>query len=129
MKIIFVLFFIFSGTVVNAQKNEMLIRISEIEIAPGYVSAYSAILKKEADASVSVEKGVIAILPMYQKADSTQFRILEIYADTAAYQAHLKTAHFLEYKTSTLKMVKSLKLVDMKALSPEYLPVIFKKAN
>lgn len=129
MKIIFTLFFIFSGTVVNAQKKEMLIRISEIEIVPEYLSAYNAILKKEADASVKLEKGVIAIFPMYQKEDSTQFRILEIYADTASYQAHLKTAHFLEYKTSTVKMVKSLKLVDMTALSPEYLPAIFKKAN
>ena len=39
--------------------------------------------------------------------------------EAAAYQAHLQTPHFLHYKTSTLKMVKSLKLVEMSALDSE----------
>ena len=57
---------------------EMMYRISEIEIYPNDVKAYNAILKEEAAASIRLERGVIAIFPMYQKENPDQFRILEI---------------------------------------------------
>ena len=50
-----------------------------------------------------------------------------MYASKAAYQSHLKTSHFQHYKTTTLKMVKSLKLVDMESLDKETMLEIFKK--
>jgi len=112
---------------VFAQKDTMMIRISEIEIDSNYLEAYKAILKEEASASMQIEPGVISIYPMYQKEHSTQVRILEIYADREAYESHLKTPHFQKYKTTTLKMVKSLKLVDMGAMDPETMPEIFRK--
>jgi len=64
---------------------------------------------------------------MYQKNDSTQIRILEIYNDNDAYQSHLKTPHFQKYKTSTIKMVKSLKLLDMNTIDSESIEMLFKK--
>ena len=112
---------------VFAQKDTMMIRISEIEIDSNYLEAYKAILKEEASASMQIEPGVISIYPMYQKEHPTQVRILEIYADREAYESHLKTSHFQKYKTTTLKMVKSLKLVDMGAMDPETMPEIFRK--
>lgn len=110
-------------------KPEMMVRISEIEILPEYLEEYNAILKQEASASVKLEAGVIAIFPMYQKESPTQIRIIEMYADKAAYQSHLKTPHFLHYKTTTLKMVKSLKLVDMESLDKGTMLEIFRKLN
>jgi quinol monooxygenase YgiN len=107
--------------------QRMMVRISEIEILPAYLDEYMTILKTEAAASVEKEPGVLAIFPMRVKEQPTQIRIVEIYADSSAYQSHLKTAHFLQYKTSTLKMVKSLKLVDMQALDPDTMAKIFKK--
>ena len=111
----------------SAQQKEMMIRISEIEIDPVYLEEYKAILKMEAAESVKLEPGVIAIFPMYQKENPTQIRILEMYADKAAYESHLKTPHFLLYKTSTLKMVKSLKLIDMDAIDAGTMPLLFRK--
>lgn len=107
--------------------TDMIIRISEIEIVPEYLKAYNAILKEEAAISIKIEPGVIAIFPMYQKENPTQIRIVEIYANRAAYEQHLKTPHFQKYKTTTLKMVKSLKLIDMGSLDIETMPEIFKK--
>jgi quinol monooxygenase YgiN len=115
------------NNIAHAQQQEMIIRISEIEIYPQYFEEYKTILKHEAEASVRLEKGVIAIFPMFQKDNPTQVRILEIYKDQQVYQHHLKTPHFQEYKTSTLKMVKSLKLVDMEAMDLEAAVQIFKK--
>ena len=105
----------------------MIIRISEIQIHPQYLEEYISILKEEAEASVRLEPGVISIYPMYQKDDKTEIRILEIYADRKAYEAHLQTPHFKHYKTSTVTMVKSLKLIDMQAIDIKTMQQLFKK--
>lgn len=109
--------------------DKMMIRISEIEIEPEYLEEYLSILKEESKASVEFEPGVISIYPMYQKENPTEIRILEIYADKKAYQAHLETPHFKHYKTKTLPMVKSLKLVDMNAIDGQTMSMIFKKTK
>lgn len=91
----------------------------EIEIYPEYLNEYKEILKKEAAASIKKEAGVIAIFPMLKQRDSTQIRIIEIYANKDAYQSQLKTPNFQYYKTSTQKMVKTLNLVEMDALDQQ----------
>jgi len=106
---------------------DMMVRISEIEILPEHLEEYNAILKEEAAASVQKEPGVLTIFPMSIKEQPNQIRIVEIYADSSAYQSHLKTPHFQHYKTSTLKMVKSLKLVDMNSLDQQTMSAIFRK--
>lgn len=116
-----------SHNAASARQKEMMVRISEIEIDANYLEEYKAILKEEAEASVRLEPGVISIFPMYQKENPTQVRILEIYASREAYESHLKTPHFQKYKTTTLKMVKSLKLVDMDVMDAETMAKIFKK--
>ena len=105
----------------------MMVRISEIQIDPSRLDEYKAILKEEAEASVRLEPGVISIFPMYERENPTAVRILEIYASRAAYESHLETPHFAKYKTSTLPMVKSLRLVDMEAMDPATMTTIFGK--
>ncbi|MEL4456929.1 putative quinol monooxygenase [Lutimonas vermicola] len=107
--------------------DKMMIRISEIEIVPEYLDEYVTILKEEAKASMELEPDVISIYPMYQTENPTEIRILEIYADQTAYKSHLETPHFKYYKTTTLKMVKSFKLIDMKAIDRPTMSMIFKK--
>lgn len=105
----------------------MVVRISEIDIDPIHLDEYKAILKEEAAASVNLEPGVISIFPMYRKDNPAAFRILEIYASREAYESHLKTPHFQKYKTTTLAMVKSLRLVDMDAIDADTMMSIFVK--
>jgi quinol monooxygenase YgiN len=118
---------LFDPTAVAAQQTELMVRVSEIEIVSSYLDKYKAILKEEAASSVRLEPGVIAIFPMYQKEHPTQVRILEIYANREAYESHLQTSHFQRYKTTTLRMVKSLKLVDMGVVDAETMSRIFRK--
>ncbi len=127
MKYLIIILFVFSCVKGSSQSENRMIRLSEIEIDSNYLEEYKAILQEESRASVQLEKGVIAIYPMYQKEHPTQIRILEIYADRHAYEAHLKTPHFQKYKTSTLKMVKSLKLVDMENIDTQTMAEIFRK--
>jgi len=118
----------FGPTAAAGQQTQIMVRISEIEIVPSSLDEYKAILKEEAAASVRLEPGVIAIFPMYQNEHPTQVRILELYANREAYESHLQTSHFRRYKTTTLRMVKSLKLVDMSAVDAETISRIFRKA-
>jgi quinol monooxygenase YgiN len=104
-----------------------MVRISEIQIDPARLDEYNAILKEEAEASVRLEPGVISIFPMYQRENPTEVRILEIYASKAAYESHIRSPHFQTYKTTTLPMVKSLKLIDMALIDPATMLAIFAK--
>ena len=137
----FVSLLIWVGTMVSysasAQQNKMavgrsredllMVRIAELEIDSAYLSAYKAILAEEAAASVKLEPGVIAIFPMYPKENPLQIRILEIYANQEAYEQHLRTPHFQKYKTATLDMIKSLKLIEMDAIDTATIPLMFRK--
>ncbi len=107
--------------------GDKIVRIAEIEVDSTYLDEYKSILKEESETSVRLEPGVICIFPMLQKDHPTQVSILEIYANKEAYQAHLKTPHFLKYKTTTQNMVKSLRLIDMEALDSTTTAFIFSK--
>lgn len=115
-----------AGNSASAQQG-MMVRIAEIEIDTVHVEKYKEILREEAAASVKLEPGVIAIFPMFEKSDPARIKILEIYAGKDAYDHHLKTPHFLKYKTSTLHMVKSLRLLDMGTIDPASMPAVFMK--
>lgn len=106
---------------------EMMIRIAEIDVDSNYLKDYVAILQEEAVASVRLEPGVLCIYPMFEREQPTQIRLLEIYANRAAYKTHLRTPHFLHYKNTTLSMVKSIELIDMKAIDPISMASIFAK--
>lgn len=113
----------------DSRPGEMMVRIAEIEIDSSFIDEYISILKEEAEASMRLEPGVICIYPMYKNENPTEIRLLEIYADQEAYESHLRTPHFKHYKETTLKMVKSLKLIDMEAIDTETMPKIFRKLN
>lgn len=123
---ILILLSTFSSMAQNGSQ-QMVVRISEIEVYPNALRKYLSILEVEAKASVEKEPGVISIFPMVVENDSTQIRILEIYASKEAYQKHIESSHFKHYKSSTLEMVKSLKLIDMKAVDRQTMLEIFKK--
>jgi quinol monooxygenase YgiN len=107
--------------------NALRVRIAEIEVNEGYLEEYLAAAHNVGTKSVESEPGVICIFPMQVKESPNTIRILEIYRNDAAYQSHLQTPHFLEYKQGTLHMVKSLQLVATEPLAPEAMPLIFKK--
>ncbi len=111
----------------GGNKQIHLVRIAEIEVIPEYWEEYKEILLYGARESVEKEEGVISIFPMEIQAEKYKIRILEIYRDQKAYDDHIKSEHFQHYKTSTLKMIKELKLVDMNALDVSLIKKIFIK--
>ena len=90
-----------------------IVRLARLQIDPAQLESYRAALTQEIATSVRVEPGVIALNAVAEKHDPTRITILEVYSNEEAYEAHLQTPHFKEYKTSTLHMVRSLELVEV----------------
>lgn len=90
-----------------------MVRIAELTIDPEQLDAYRALLAEEIEASVDNEPGVLMLHAVAERERPEQIRILEVYADREAYEAHIRTAHFLKYKEGTAGMVKALRLVDV----------------
>ena len=108
-------------------RRGLLVRLAEIEVYLQHLTEYLAAAKEIQQESLKSEPDVLCLFPSQQREDSTQIRILEIYAAQQAYQRHIQTAHFKKYKQGTLHMVKSLKLQDLSPLSAETMDKIFKR--
>lgn len=93
--------------------SEKIVRMAELEIDPAQLEAYLALLAEEIEASVEKEPGVLMLHAVSVKDAPEKVRILEVYANRQAYEAHIQTPHFLKYKTLTAGMVLSLNLVDV----------------
>jgi len=102
----------------SAQNKPQMVRLAKLVIDSTQLETYKAMLKEEIETSVRVEPGVLTLYAITEKKNPTHITILEIYADTAAYQAHLQTPHFIKYKNGTKDMVKSLELVESVPLVP-----------
>ncbi|RAI92025.1 putative quinol monooxygenase [Algoriphagus yeomjeoni] len=101
----------------SAQNQPQVVRMAKLKIHPEMLDNYKAFLKEEIETSVRIEPGVLALNAVSDKNDPTSITILEIYANQAAYLAHLETAHFLKYKNGTSQMVKSLELVEVEEIA------------
>jgi quinol monooxygenase YgiN len=103
---------LFDADIPVREYGERLVRLAEIEVVPEKLASYLEYAAEVGRVSMAVEPGVIALFSMQDKSDPCKVYILEVYADTEAYQAHIRTAHFRKYKEGTADMVRSLKLID-----------------
>jgi len=92
--------------------EDRIVRLAELEIDPAQVETYKAALKEEIETSIRVEPGVLTLYAVSVKGHPEQIRLFEVYRDASAYQAHLRSAHFLKYKDQTAAMVKALRLIE-----------------
>jgi quinol monooxygenase YgiN len=99
------------GVAVGQKMQEQYVQIAEIEIDPAQLEAYKAAVREQIETAIRAEPGVLVLYAVSEKDSPTRIRVLEIYASTEAYRAHLEAPHFKKYKAVTEKMVKSLKLV------------------
>lgn len=90
-----------------------MVRIAEIEVDPARLDAYKALLSEVGRASLADEPGVLMLHSVSMKDAPHHIRVFEVYASREAYQAHIQTPHFLEYKSAVEGMVRALKLLDV----------------
>jgi quinol monooxygenase YgiN len=88
------------------------VRIAELEIDPAQLESYKAAVKEEMETSICVEPGVLAIYAVAEAGNPSRLRFFEMYADEAAYEAHVASPHFRKYFETTKGMIASRKLLD-----------------
>lgn len=120
--VLFVLVLGFTSAFAQAQNTQkattskQMVRLSKIIVEPAALDEYNVYLKEEIEASMRLEPGVLTLYATAEKEYPNKITILEIYANEAAYQSHIKTPHFQKYKQGTIKMVKALELIDVNPL-------------
>ena len=102
----------------SAQNKTQMVRLAKLVIDSTRLESYKAALKEEIETSIKLEPGVLTLYAVSEKENPTHITILEIYADTESYKAHVQTPHFIKYKTATKDMVKSLELIETVPLLP-----------
>ena len=108
---------LFSVEHANAQQDHRMTRVAKIQVDPAQLDNYNAALKEQMTTAVKLEPGVLTYYAVADKGNPSHITILEIYADTAAYQSHIQTTHFKKYKATVQNMVKSLELIDVNLIS------------
>jgi 4-carboxymuconolactone decarboxylase len=103
---------------VLAQEKNQMVRLAKIVIDSAQLKTFNAFLKEEIETSMKVEKGVLLLYAVSEQKRPTHITILEIFADGDAFQSHIKTPHFLKYKTATKEMIKSLEVLEADPLVP-----------
>ena len=110
----------------SGRKNDMknmfdarIVRLSIVTVDPNRLGEYMKFAAECGKTSMREEPGVLMMYSMQDKLRPNRISILEIYADRAAYERHIRTAHFQKYKQGTLSMVQKLELLDQSALIPE----------
>jgi quinol monooxygenase YgiN len=110
--VLFILTFLPDTRTMAQEKNQM-VRLAKIKVDPSQLEKYNAALKEQMTTAVRLEAGVLTYYAVADKGDPSVITILEIYANTDAYNLHIATSHFKKYKDAVKDMVKSLELEDV----------------
>jgi len=94
------------------EAHRPLVRIAELAIDPAQLERFKAAVKEEIETSVRVEPGVLAIYSVAEKDRPSSIRFFEIYADEAAYNAHMGSASFKKYAETTKNMITSKRHIE-----------------
>jgi quinol monooxygenase YgiN len=97
----------------SEEKSKQHIQIAEIVVDPAQLDSYKSAVAEQIEAAIRLEPGVLVLYSVSNKDNPSQITVFEIYRDREAYLAHLQAPHFLKYKATVEKMVKSLKLIPV----------------
>ena len=101
----------------SEQRTQQHIQIAEIDVDPAQLDSYEAAVAEQIEAAIRLEPGVLVLYSVANKENPAHVTVFEIYRDREAYLAHLQAPHFLKYKATVEKMVKSLKLIPVNPIA------------
>lgn len=97
----------------KAHSKDLFIRLIKMEIDSNSIESFGELANAVMVPGLKKEPGVLVMYAVAEKNRPTHISILEVYASSAAYAKHIKTSHFIKYKTESKNMIKSLVLVDV----------------
>jgi quinol monooxygenase YgiN len=98
----------------KARSQDLFTRLIKVELKASEINNFNQLAQSVMLPGINKEPGVLIMYAVAHKNQPTSVSILEVYANFSAYEKHLKTSHFLKYKSQSKNMVESLKLIDVK---------------
>jgi quinol monooxygenase YgiN len=90
----------------------------DFEIKPESRDRFLALVRENAALSISAEAGCRRFDVCVPADGSPRVFLYEIYADEAAFKAHLQTTHYRAFAAATSGMVQDRKIVPLTLLGP-----------
>jgi quinol monooxygenase YgiN len=104
---------LFGAAAMGEAMAQRHIQIAEIEVDPAQLESYKGAVQEQIEAAIRLEPGVLVLYSVSNKDNPVHVTVFEIYRDREAYLSHVQAPHFLKYKATVEKMVKSLKLIPV----------------
>jgi quinol monooxygenase YgiN len=100
----------------NLNPAHLFIRLIKMEIDSAEIENFNRLASSVMLPGIQKEKGVLVMYAVAEKLHPSKISVLEVYADAAAYEAHIKTEHFITYKNNSKSMVTSLNLINVEPI-------------
>jgi (4S)-4-hydroxy-5-phosphonooxypentane-2,3-dione isomerase len=88
------------------------------QLKPGSAAAFHPIIIENAETSVRSEPGCDQFQVLHDEADPDKIVLYEVYADEAAFDAHLKTPHFAIFERDGKPMIVEADIQRCTLLKP-----------
>lgn len=96
-----------------AKQQDLFIRLIKMEIDTSKAQAFNDLGQKVMLRGLETEPGVLVMYAVAEKKNPERISILEVYENLGAYQVHIKTPHFIQYKEKSRAIVKALQAIDV----------------
>lgn len=90
----------------------------EFAIHAGHEQAFEEIILENARRSLSDEPGCLVFDVLTRQDSEFNFVLYEIYADRAAFNAHLRAPHFHAFDEASRPLVREKQVTEFSLLSP-----------
>lgn len=97
----------------KARPKDLYVRLIKIELHSNAVENFNKLGRTVMLPGIKEEPGILVMYAAAEKENPTRVSILEVYESLAAYNTHITTPHYLEYKESAKTLVKSLRFIDV----------------
>lgn len=109
------IFYIRKNELEKTNTEKLFIRLIKMEVDSSQLQNFNRLATEVMLPNVQ-KKGVLVMYAVSEKLHPTQVTVLEVYRDEDSYHRHIETPHFIKYKTESEKMIRSLKMIDVKPI-------------
>jgi quinol monooxygenase YgiN len=95
-----------------AKVDAPIMRIFEFVVASDDLEAFMVAGRRNVQASIRDEPGVLSMHSVADKNDPTKLYVVEVYKNEAAYRSHVESAHFKAFIDATKGKVVSRRVIE-----------------
>lgn len=96
----------------------MYVIVVDFHVHPGHAQAFEAAVKANASQSLASEAGCRQFDVCCDPADPALFMLYELYDDAAAFDEHLRTAHFRAFDAASAPWVSHKRVRRLLRIEP-----------